>query len=56
MDNTYATIQPRNSNHTVNPSGNNGRNLDMGRIEPHMADFADYATLRNNRTPSVSNS
>uniref|UniRef100_A0A1A9VG57 Cadherin domain-containing protein n=1 Tax=Glossina austeni TaxID=7395 RepID=A0A1A9VG57_GLOAU len=53
MDNTYATIQPRNSNHTVNPSGNNGRNLDMTRIEPHMADFADYATLRNNRTPSM---
>ncbi|XP_037891980.1 cadherin-87A [Glossina fuscipes] len=53
MDNTYATIQPRNSNHTVNASGNNGRNLDMSRIEPHMADFADYATLRNNRTPSM---
>uniref|UniRef100_A0A1A9WEW2 Cadherin domain-containing protein n=1 Tax=Glossina brevipalpis TaxID=37001 RepID=A0A1A9WEW2_9MUSC len=54
MDNTYATIQPRNSNHTVNGNGNgNGRNLDMSRMETHMADFADYATLRNNRAPSM---
>lgn len=35
VDNTYATIQPRNAdNHPLN-------------------DFADYATLRNNRAPSM---
>ncbi|XP_061400398.1 cadherin-87A [Musca vetustissima] len=67
VDNTYATIQPRN--HGGNSTGmvggggggvNGGQNPNNGvgpsshgRIDPHMNDFADYATLRNNRVPSM---
>lgn len=68
VDNTYATIQPRNGNHSnhglnntpvhnaenmvvVNMSNSNA----LGRIhDAHINEFADYATLRNNRAPSVS--
>ncbi|XP_075145328.1 cadherin 87A [Haematobia irritans] len=58
VDNTYATIQPRN--HGGNGPGMVGNNPNPnipsnnhGRIDPHMTDFADYATLRNNRVPSM---
>lgn len=69
VDNTYATIQPRHPNHGSNQGGgaqsgigvnvasNNVHNSHHGRgLEPpqHISDFADYATLRNNRVPSVS--
>uniref|UniRef100_A0A1I8MKU3 Cadherin domain-containing protein n=1 Tax=Musca domestica TaxID=7370 RepID=A0A1I8MKU3_MUSDO len=63
VDNTYATIQPRN--HVGNSGGmvgggngqqhpnNGGGPSSHGRMDPHMNDFADYATLRNNRVPSM---
>ncbi|XP_037950631.1 cadherin-87A [Teleopsis dalmanni] len=57
VDNTYATIQPRNSNH--GPGSNIGitglnSGVVVGRMDhQHMNDFADYATLRNNRAPSM---
>lgn len=67
VDNTYATIQPRHGMHGsnggngmgVNVASNNAHNSHQGRgMEPpppqHISDFADYATLRNNRVPSVS--
>lgn len=74
VDNTYATIQPRNNqNRLTAGSGSNGggsismrsggatsaggiggAGLLLTRIDPHGNDFADYATLRNNRAPSVS--
>lgn len=75
VDNTYATIQPRNNqNRLTAGSGSNGgagsismrsggavsgggiggAGLLQTRIDPHANDFADYATLRNNRAPSVS--
>ncbi|XP_039957046.1 cadherin-87A [Bactrocera tryoni] len=67
VDNTYATIQPRNGNHSnhglnstavhnaenvvgVNMSNSNA----LGRVhDAHINEFADYATLRNNRAPSM---
>ncbi|KAM7364223.1 cadherin 87A isoform 3-T5 [Cochliomyia hominivorax] len=63
VDNTYATIQPRHGNHSsnhggngmgVNVASNNAHNSHHSRgMEPpppqHISDFADYATLRNNR-------
>lgn len=76
VDNTYATIQPRNNQNrlTAGSGGNGGggsismrsggaasggglggAGLLLTRIDPHGNDFADYATLRNNRAPSVSN-
>lgn len=75
VDNTYATIQPRNNqNRLTAGSGSNGgggsismrsggagsaggiggAGLLLTRVDPHVNDFADYATLRNNRAPSVS--
>lgn len=62
VDNTYATIQPRHGNNGgsgVNVASNNAHNSHHRRgMEPpppqHISDFADYATLRNNRVPSVS--
>lgn len=48
MDNTYATIQPRMGNHS--------RQIELRRVDmhpPNNTDFADYATLRTNRPPSV---
>ncbi|XP_062126234.1 cadherin-87A [Drosophila sulfurigaster albostrigata] len=74
VDNTYATIQPRNNqNRLTAGSGSNGgggsismrsggagsagglggAGLLLTRIDPHVNDFADYATLRNNRAPSM---
>ncbi|XP_013102305.2 cadherin-87A isoform X1 [Stomoxys calcitrans] len=59
VDNTYATIQPRNHGAGNGAGmGGNSPNPNMGsnnhgRIDPHMTDFADYATLRNNRVPSM---
>ncbi|XP_030078648.1 cadherin-87A [Drosophila hydei] len=74
VDNTYATIQPRNNqNRLTAGSGSNGgagsismrsggavsgggiggAGLLQTRIDPHANDFADYATLRNNRAPSM---
>ncbi|XP_036327722.1 cadherin-87A [Rhagoletis pomonella] len=65
VDNTYATIQPRNGNHGVGSSVlHNGENVSgggnmnntnaLGRVhDAHINEFADYATLRNNRAPSM---
>ncbi|XP_043864280.1 cadherin-87A [Drosophila mojavensis] len=74
VDNTYATIQPRNNQNrlTAGSGGNGGggsismrsggaasgggiggAGLLLTRIDPHGNDFADYATLRNNRAPSM---
>ncbi|XP_064554769.1 cadherin-87A isoform X2 [Drosophila montana] len=74
VDNTYATIQPRNNqNRLTAGSGSNGgvgsismrsggaasaggiggAGLLLTRVDPHVNDFADYATLRNNRAPSM---
>lgn len=60
VDNTYATIQPRSGNHGGSssaighgPSINGSSSIHHGRMDPHIGDFADYATLRNNRVPSV---
>ncbi|XP_001989490.2 cadherin-87A [Drosophila grimshawi] len=74
VDNTYATIQPRNNqNRLTAGSGSNGgagsismrsggaasaggvggTGLLLARVDPHANDFADYATLRNNRAPSM---
>lgn len=63
VDNTYATIQPRHSNHgnmvatsAINNGGmdalGSGNVVGMSRGVSHN-EFADYATLRNNRAPSV---
>ncbi|XP_030375900.1 cadherin-87A [Scaptodrosophila lebanonensis] len=68
VDNTYATIQPRNNQNRLNGGGSLrssgavsasagggssvGAGLLLTRVDPHVNDFADYATLRNNRAPS----
>lgn len=73
VDNTYATIQPRNNQNRLTGGGGGagggsmrsgggasaggvgGAGLLLARVDPHhMNEFADYATLRNNRAPSVS--
>ncbi|EDW37985.1 GL12362 [Drosophila persimilis] len=66
VDNTYATIQPRNNQNrltggagggslrsggAVSAGGVGGAGLLLARVDPH--EFADYATLRNNRAPSL---
>ncbi|XP_017083648.2 LOW QUALITY PROTEIN: cadherin-87A [Drosophila eugracilis] len=70
VDNTYATIQPRNNQNRITGSGGagggsmrsgggasaggiGGAGLLLARVDPHMNEFADYATLRNNRAPSL---
>ncbi|XP_067636828.1 cadherin-87A [Eurosta solidaginis] len=67
IDNTYATIQPRNGNHGlssstahngdniggVNNVNNNDNAIGRGNHDAHISEFADYATLRNNRAPSM---
>ncbi|XP_068152287.1 cadherin-87A [Drosophila tropicalis] len=77
VDNTYATIQPRNNQNRIGAGGGlssagggslrngaggtggvsaggvSGTGLLLARIDPHSNDFADYATLRNNRAPSL---
>jgi len=70
VDNTYATIQPRNNQNRLTGGGGagggsmrsgggasaggvGGAGLLLARVDPHMNEFADYATLRNNRAPSV---
>lgn len=58
IDNTYATIQPRNGNHGLSGgAGGNGSGAGIGIGDNHLLnnEFADYATLRNNRQPSVFN-
>lgn len=52
-DNTYATIQPRNFTNN-NHSSNNNNLISTTSNSSNLFD-ADYATLRNNRVPSVSN-
>ena len=51
-DNTYATIQPRNFTNN-NHSSNNNNLISTTSNSSNLFD-ADYATLRNNRVPSVS--
>uniref|UniRef100_B3P4D8 GG17179 n=1 Tax=Drosophila erecta TaxID=7220 RepID=B3P4D8_DROER len=70
VDNTYATIQPRNNQNRLTGGGGagggsmrsgggasaggvGGAGLLLARVDPHMNEFADYATLRNNRAPSL---
>ncbi|ALC46335.1 Cad87A [Drosophila busckii] len=73
VDNTYATIQPRNNQNRLNAGSNGGAGsismrgtagpasaggiggagLILARVDPHGNDFSDYATLRNNRAPSM---
>ncbi|XP_070137828.1 cadherin-87A [Drosophila bipectinata] len=68
VDNTYATIQPRSNQNRLTGGGAGsgsmrsggasaggvaGAGLLLARVDPHMNEFADYATLRNNRAPSL---